>query len=86
MNRRCKCDDANTSKVVDAAQAQIAAIRVLEGRGQLSQLPAKLRQAAQARLDNPESNLTELAGLMEPPITKPAMSHRLKRLVELAAE
>ena len=86
VNRRCNCDDANTSKVVDAAQAQIAAIRVLEGRGQLSQLPAKLRQAAQARLDNPESNLTELAGLMEPPITKPAMSHRLKRLVELAGE
>lgn len=86
VNRRCNCDDANTSKVVDAAQAQIAAIRVLEGRGHLSQLPAKLRQAAQARLDNPESNLTELAGLMEPPITKPAMSHRLKRLVELAGE
>ena len=86
VNRRCNCDDANTSKVVDAAQAQIAAIRVLEGRGQLSQLPAKLRQAAQARLDNPESNLTELAGLMEPPITKPALSHRLRRLVELAGE
>ena len=86
VNRRCNCDDANTSQVVDAAQAQLSAIKVLESRGQLSQLPAKLQQAAQARLENPESNLTELAGLMEPPITKPAMSHRLKRLVELAAE
>ena len=30
--------------------------------------------------------LTELAGLMEPPITKPAMNHRMKKLVELAKE
>ena len=29
VNRRCNCDDANTSKVVEAAQEQLAAIRVL---------------------------------------------------------
>ena len=39
-----------------------------------------------AREENPEAALTELAGLMEPPITKPAMNHRLKRLMELAKE
>ena len=86
VNRRCNCDDANTSKVVDAAQEQLAAIRTLEKRGMLEHLPPKLLQAARARTENPESNLTELAGLMEPPITKSSMSHRLKRLVELARE
>ncbi len=86
VNRRCNCDEANTSKVVDAAQEQLAAIRILEQRGLLDTLPAKLLQAAKARLDNPESSLTELAGLMEPPITKSSMSHRLKRLVELSRE
>ena len=86
VNRRCNCDDANLSKVVEAAQEQIAAIRILRERGVLENLPAKLKQAAVAREENPEAALTELAGLMEPPITKPAMNHRLKRLVELSKE
>ena len=86
VNRRCNCDEAKTSKVVEAAQEQLAAIRVLRERGQLEQLPRKLQQAAFAREENPESSLTELAGMMEPPITKPAMNHRLKKLVELSKE
>ena len=86
VNRRCNCDDANTSKVVEAAQEQLAAIRKLRSQGLLESLPGKLRQAAAAREENPESALTELAQMMEPPITKSAMSHRLKKLVELAGE
>ncbi len=86
VNRRCNCDEANTSKVVMAAQEQISAIRTLRERGILENLPDKLLQAAVAREENPESSLTELAAMMEPPITKPAMSHRLKKLVQLAQE
>lgn len=86
VNRRCNCDDANTSKVVEAAQEQLAAIRVLKERGLLQKLPQKIQQAAVAREENPESALSELAGMMEPPITKPAMNHRLKKLVQMAKE
>ena len=86
VNRRCNCDDANISKVVEAAQEQLSAIRVLREMGLYSSLPAKLRQAAEARMKNPESSLTELAALMEPPITKPAMNNRLKKLVKMAQE
>lgn len=86
VNRRCNCDDANTSKVVEAAQEQLAAIRLLQERGIIDSLPEKLKQAAIAREENPEASLTELAVLMEPPITKPAMNHRLKKLVEMAKE
>lgn len=86
VNRRCNCDDANISKVVDAAQVQLSAIRRLQESGALEGLPGKLYEAAQARLHNPESNLTELAGMMEPPITKSAMNHRLQRLIALAGE
>ena len=86
VNRRCNCDDANTSKVVEAAQEQLAAIRLLHERGIIDSLPEKLKQAAIAREENPEASLTELAVLMEPPITKPAMNHRLKKLVEMAKE
>ena len=86
VNRRCNCDEANTSKVVEAAQEQISAIRTLRERGVLEKLPGKLLEAAVARENNPESNLTELAAMMDPPITKPAMSHRLKKLVAMAKE
>lgn len=86
VNRRCNCDEANTSKVVDAAQEQLVAIRALRKEGLLEKLPVKLQQAAFAREANPESSLTELAAMMEPPITKPAMNHRLKKLIQMAKE
>ena len=86
VNRRCNCDDANTSKVVEAAQEQLAAIRTLRSKTMVEQLPRKLYQAAIAREANPEASLTELAAMMEPPITKPAMNHRLKKLVQMAQE
>ena len=86
VNRRCNCDDANTSKVVEAAQEQLSAIRTLRERGMLEHLPSKLMQALQAREANPEASLSELAAMMEPPISKPAMNHRLKKLVEMAKE
>lgn len=86
VNRRCNCDDANISKVVEAAQEQLAAIRILKRRGLVEKLPPKLRQAAVAREENPSASLGELAAMMEPPITKPAMNNRMKKLCELAKE
>ena len=86
VNRRCNCDDANISKVVEAAQEQLNAIGLLRQRKLLEHLPAKLYQAAEAREKHPEASLTELAAMMVPPITKPAMNHRLKKLVSMARE
>lgn len=86
VNRRCNCDDANTSKVVEAAQEQLSAIRVLKEAGMLEKLPDKMKQAAMAREKNPSASLSELAAMMEPPITKPAMNNRMKKLVQMAKE
>ena len=58
VNRRCNCDDANTSKVVEAAQEQLAAIRKIRETGMLEKLPEKLRQAAIAREENPSASLS----------------------------
>lgn len=86
VNRRCNCDDANTSKVVEAAQEQLSAIRILKESGVLETLPGKLKQAAQAREENPSASLSELAAMMDPPITKPAMNNRMKKLVQMSKE
>ena len=86
VNRRVNCDTANLTKVVDAAQEQIAAIRLLQQRGVLDKLPEKLRVTAAMRLEHPEATLAELAEMMDPPVTKSALSHRMRKLVELAGE
>ena len=84
VNRRVNCDAANLDKMVAAAQSQIEAIHRLEERGILSSLPQKLQETAQIRVSNPESTLSELAVLCDPPVTKSALNHRLRKLVELS--
>lgn len=86
INRRVNCEVANLGKVVDAAQEQIAAIRLLQEKGRLEELPPKLREAARCRLENEEVTLTELAEMMEPPVTKSAMNHRMRKLIALSKE
>lgn len=86
INRIVNCDNANTSKVVEAAQAQIAAIRSLRDQGRFDGLPERLKETAILREENPDSNLVELAEMFDPPLTKSALNHRLRKLVELAAE
>ena len=84
VNRRVNCDAANLDKVVAAAQSQIEAIRRLEERGALAGLPERLRETARLRVDNPELTLSQLAELCDPPVSKSALNHRLRKLMELA--
>ena len=84
VNRRVNCDAANLDKLVAAAQHQIEAIHKLEEHGALSNQPLKLQEAAKLRIDNPELTLNQLAALCDPPVTKSAFNHRLRKLVELA--
>ena len=86
VNRRVNCETANLTKVVDAAQEQIAAIRRLQQAGGLEALPEKLRQSAQLRLENPEFSLRELGESLTPPITRSGVNHRMKRLLQIADE
>ena len=84
VNRRVNCETANLTKVVDASMGQMAAIRALEEAGELDKLPGKLRETALLRRENPEATLQELAAMLNPPITKSAINHRMRKLLELA--
>ena len=86
VNRRVNCDAANLDKAVEAAMAQMEAIRRMEESGKLALLPDKLREAAALRLAHPEDTLSQLAEQCDPPITKSALNHRLRKLVELGKE
>ena len=83
VNRRVNCDAANLDKVVEAALAQIEAIHRLEESGQMDVLPDKLKETARLRLEYPEDTLSQLSERCDPPITKSALNHRLRKLVEL---
>lgn len=83
VNRRVNCDAANLDKAVEAAQSQLEAIRRLEQAGKLDSLPEKLQEAARLRLSHPEDTLVQLAEQCDPPVTKSALNHRLRKLLEL---
>lgn len=84
INRRVNCETANLGKAVDAAQEQIAAIRKLEDMGIYDELPDKLRKTAQLRKEHPEATLQELAQMQDPPLTKSAINHRMRKIMELS--
>lgn len=83
VNRLVNCETANLQKAVDAAGRQIAAIRLLKAHGLLEKLPKKIKKTAQLRLENPDITLTELAAMLG--VSKSGISHRLRKIQELAA-
>ena len=85
INRKINCDTANADKIVSAAQQQLEDIRRIDRLQGLDELPDKLYETALLRIANPEASLAELAVLSDPPVTKSCLSHRLRKLSELAA-
>ncbi|MHB8780248.1 MAG: DNA-binding protein WhiA [Candidatus Geothermincolia bacterium] len=81
VNRVVNCDTANLNKTVSAASRQVETIKKLDEAGELDRLPRALKDVARARLDNPDLTVTELGALMEPPLSKSATYHRLRRLM-----
>ncbi len=85
-NRKTNCDSANLDKTVAAAGEQINAIRMLREWGILESLPEKLQQTAALREEYPEENLGDLALLHTPPLSKSAVNHRIRKLMQLARD
>ena len=84
VNRRVNCETANMMKAADASARQIAAIQALiDSRGE-DAFPGNLWETVRLRLEYPTDSLSELAQRFDPPISKPGLSHRLKKIIELA--
>ncbi len=81
VNRAMNCDNANLQKQMDASTAQVEAIRRLRDSDRLSTLPAGLQEIALARLNAPDASLTELGQMLDPPIGKSGVNHRMRRLM-----
>ena len=67
-----------------AASKQLEAIELLQRSGRLEALPPALRDVAELRLQYPYLNLSELAEAGGEGLTRSAVNHRLRRLVQAA--
>lgn len=86
INRRVNCETANLNKTVNAALKQTEDIKYIEKTMGFASLTPALSQMAEARLQYPEASLSELGSLMDPPIGKSGVNHRLRKLSEIAKE
>lgn len=86
VNRRNNCDMANISKAVNAASKQIEDILLIEEASGIDSLPDGLKEMAWLRIENPESSLTELGALLDPPVGKSGVNHRLRKISEIAED
>ena len=84
VNRKVNCETANIGKMVEAAVREIRDIELIEETRGLKSLPAKLEETARLRLEHPEMPLRELGELMDPPVGKSGVNHRLRRISAIA--
>jgi DNA-binding protein WhiA len=85
-NRLANCDAANARRAAFAGARQAALLSDLMETAAWRDLPAQLREVAELRVEYPYLSLTELAELADPPLSRSALNHRLRRLVALAGE
>ena len=86
VNRAVNCETANLNKMVDTGVRQVDAIRRIDRARGLETLPVSLREVARLRLAYPSVSLKELGELADPPLSKSAVNHRLRKLEQLADE
>lgn len=83
-NRQSNCEIANIEKITKAASMQVEAIKKIEKKIGLSELPETLQEIAELRKKYPDESLKELGERLNPPIGKSGVNHRLKRIEEIA--
>ena len=82
--RAANCDEHNGERMLDAAQKQAEAVRRISLKQGLFTLPPALREVARIRLENPDLSLKELGEMLDPPVGKSGINHRMRRLMEIA--
>lgn len=81
--RLTNCETNNIKKAVDAAAKQNELILKLEKNNLISFLPEELAETAMLRLRYPDLSLSQLAAMSKSVISKPGLSHRLNKIMEI---
>lgn len=84
VNRQVNCETANIKKTITASSSQAEDILFLQEKVGLENLPEGLRELAQLRLTYRETSLKELGEMLDPPVGKSGVNHRLRKIKQLA--
>ena len=82
--RAVNCDAGHTKRQAEAAAQRNELITKVMESGLANKLSPELREAAKAHMENPGASLAELGAMMDPPIGKSGMRHRLEKIAEYA--
>lgn len=85
-NRIDNCETANWDKTAKAASMQQKDIMDIKNARMFEKLPLKLRQIANLRLNYPMAGLGEIGDMLDPKLSKAGVSHRFKKINEIAEE
>ena len=84
VNRKLNFEISNINKTVNAAKLQVEAIQLIDETVGICSLPANLQELAKIRLENSEASLSELENMLDEPISRSGINHRLARIVKFA--
>ena len=86
INRLVNCETANLNKTISTSVRQIEDIKLIKSKNKFNKLKEKEQELANVRLANPNASLQELGQLLEKPISKSGVNHRLEGIRKLADE
>ena len=84
-NKQANCDSANIRRSVKTSREHRAFVEFLFKSGE-DLIPEKLLPLARARLEHPESSLSDLGDLLRPQVSKSTVKYRLAKLRAIAEE
>ena len=84
INRRSNFESANMSRSIEAGLKQIAVIEEILSKIKLSDMTKDLEELCSLRLENPDISLDELGKMMNPELSRSAVSRRFKKLEKIA--
>ncbi len=86
VNRQTNAEMANQKKAASASVDQIVAMRAVLEKYGLDKLPPALREIVRLRVMYPDATLKELGERANPPLSKSAVYHRIRRIEQMAKE
>lgn len=84
VNRRVNAEIANQAKTAEASVDQIQAIRTVLEHQDIKSLPHALQDYIRLRVTYPDATLKELGEKVNPPLSKSAIYHRVRRIEQMA--
>lgn len=84
VNRQLNLENANLNKTILSSVKQINYIKLIKKKNKFNELTEKEKKLAEIRLKNPDASLKELRKMLGENISKSGVSHRMKKIEELA--